>query len=173
MNQVIEIETCRVARRDGGLFLDMIINIPPLPNDGLTSLQITNLITDKRYELINAVHQQFAELYGRLPMSIPLHNLNEVGSSVYEISVKCGNLEEHMYVSDVEFVYDYIIKGLDLSDNKCSILSDDLILAYSLLYGHTLAMIYKDATQAVYLFNKLLQLTNTCSGINLTCNCND
>lgn len=47
MNKVIEVETCRIARRNGGLFLDMIINIPMDDNYTLTSLSVKNLNTNK------------------------------------------------------------------------------------------------------------------------------
>lgn len=111
-------------------------------------------------------------------MSIPLSDLGETGNTIYSIFIKCtgGNnndLTETIYVSDVEFIYDYIINKLDLSNDKCGVLPDDLILVYTILYSHTLAMGYKDIPQAVYLFNKLLHLANNCSDVNLTCNCHD
>ena len=166
----ININLCRISRRDSGLYLDVIIDTDVYK---VTSLEVTNLYTP---DTIWQFAQALGNTSGKRAFSIPLHQLGDAGSSIYKLTIKGelanDTIEESAYVSDVEFMYECLLSELNnLEAGQCEPVSDDLIRKYLLLYGHTLAMSYGDVTHAEYFFNKMKGCGNKCQTLIKTCNC--
>ena len=165
----IKIELCRISRRNDQLLLDVIIDID---TNTLTSFEVTNLQTP---ETIWEFAKALGTPSGRIAFSIPLSDLGDAGSAIYKVVFKASSQYEDyvetMYVSDVEFMYECMLSDLNLLDlDSCTPVSDDLIVKYLLLYGHTLAMAYKDIDRAEYFFKKMKHCLNKCM-TPITCNC--
>lgn len=164
----IKIELCRISRREDQLFMDVILDAG---DNTLTSFAVTNLQTpETTWQFAKQLTQA-----GKQAFSIPLSDLGDVGSSIYKVDLKAsfGNEEciDTIYVSDVEFMYECMLEELNLIDlDSCTPVSNDLITKYLLLYGHTLAMSYKDIDRAEYFFKKMKNCPGVC-GTPITCNC--
>lgn len=164
----IKIELCRISRRDDQLLMDVILDVG---NNTLTSFAVTNLQTpETTWQFAKQLTQA-----GKQAFSIPLSDLGDTGSSIYKVDLKASSgYEEYIdtiYISDVEFMYECMLSELNLLDlDSCTPVSNDIITKYLLLYGHTLAMSYKDIDRAEYFFKKMKNCPVAC-GTPVTCNC--
>lgn len=182
---VISIEKCVITRREGKLYLDLLCEIPTLFE--LTTLQVTfykNGDLDK--PLLREVSPELlVQKTGTIAYAIDLgflfgDHIKIDSYGVYHVHLEVGSrtqddrIEEDIYISDVEFVYHCLVPKLSelCGNSKCVELPDELITQYLLLYGHQLAMQYKDLGTATYLYKKMLNCGNPCPPVSaIDCGC--
>ena len=186
--KAINIDECKVVRREGHLWLYSLISIPL--NYQCTNITVTPVFYTPSYMQGSPLVFE-TELDALIPGEM---TTIEVGvddywgvpisaSGIYHVEIECSltdltlgeewprELNAEMYISDVEFVYNCIIPNLLKLCGHCTTIPDSLIQQYIMLKGHEMALQYKDLPTAEYLYKKMLNCGNPCKTIDLDCGC--
>ena len=188
--KAINVDICKVARRSGHLWLDMVFSIPY--GYKCTDIQITPTFYSPRYFEGNTLtfDEEVQKVIPGVENTIDtvcvdyIWNVDINTAGIYHVTIECEQDQEYeipedwpemlntdLYVSDVEFVYNCMLPSmLDLC-GKCSTLPDSLLQQYLLLWGHTAALQAKDTTTAEYLYKKMLNCGNPCQVTKIDCGC--
>lgn len=177
----VNIDVCKVTRRDGHACLDLILRIPL--GYKCTNIQITPTFYSPSYKEGDSLTfpNYVSSITPGIDWAITDLYIDEwwrVDSStfgIYHIRIDCeledltlaeeGFPEEistEIYTSDVEFVYHCMVPTLLNLCGDCSTIPDSLLQQYLLLWGHTAALQAHDFKTAEYMYKKMLNCGNPC-----------
>jgi hypothetical protein len=131
----INIEICRIARRNGEVYIDCIINCHP--DYHFTNLQVVGTSFAKGKEIpTDVIDFDISDLKsGRdEAISIPISEyFNHKDNGIYTLTLNADDafgrtISATMYISDVEFAYHCMTSDLeDVGEDKCNPISDEVV----------------------------------------------
>ena len=189
----INVDVCKVVRRSGHLWLDIIFRLPL--GYKCTDIQVTPTFYSPSYipgdtysfeelatEVVAGIDWAISDIaideyWGVSTSAFGIYRVDiyaERNEDIPESEDFPDELHTELFTSDVEFVYHCLAPSLLELCGDCSPIPDSILSQYLLLWGHTAALQIKDLPTAEYMYKKMLNCGNPCKVVSVPdCGCHD